>query len=136
MEKMDRLDNYEDMSRDMRAYLKTYGWHFNKALCDDAVSRMTGRDGKPLQAVGKEQVDEIMKQHNIKLKNNVGYDAVYVYNMAMADYYGSSLTDKQHVAMFVHDYLDDPDGAPTRALDEYVGRCIGEGTPVMWEDVL
>lgn len=133
---MDRLDNYEDMSRDMRAYLKTYGWHFNKALCDDAVSRMTGRDGKPLQAVGKEQVDEIMKQHNIKLKNNVGYDAVYVYNMAMADYYGSSLTDKQHVAMFVHDYLDDPDGAPTRALDEYVGRCIGAGTPVMWEDVL
>ena len=136
MKKMDRLDNYEDMSRDMRAYLKTYGWHFNKALCDDAVSRMTGRDGKPLQAVGKEQVDEIMKQHNIKLKNNVGYDAVYVYNMAMADYYGSSLTDKQHVAMFVHDYLDDPDGAPTRALDEYVGRCIGAGTPVMWEDVL
>lgn len=133
---MDRLDNYEDMSRDMRAYLKTYGWHFNKALCDDAVSRMTGRDGKPLQAVGKEQVDEIMKQHNIKLKNNVGYDAVYVFNMAMADYYGSSLTDKQHVAMFVHDYLDDPDGAPTRALDEYVGRCIGAGTPVMWEDVL
>ena len=133
---MDRLDNYEDMSRDMRAYLRTYGWHFNKALCDDAVSRMTGRDGKPLQAVGKEQVDEIMKQHNIKLKNNVGYDAVYVYNMAMADYYGSSLTDKQHVAMFVHDYLDDPDGAPTRALDEYVGRCIGAGTPVMWEDVL
>ncbi len=133
---MDRLDNYEDMSRDMRAYLKTYGWHFNKALCDDAVSRMTGRDGKPLQALGKEQVDEIMKQHNIKLKNNVGYDAVYVFNMAMADYYGSSLTDKQHVAMFVHDYLDDPDGAPTRALDEYVGRCIGAGTPVMWEDVL
>lgn len=133
---MDRLDNYEDMSRDMRAYLKTYGWHFNKALCDDAVSRMTGRDGKPLQALGKEQVDEIMKQYNIKLKNNVGYDAVYVFNMAMADYYGSSLTDKQHVAMFVHDYLDDPDGAPTRALDEYVGRCIGAGTPVMWEDVL
>lgn len=133
---MDRLDNYEDMSRDMRAYLKTYGWHFNKALCDDAVSRMTGRDGKPLQALGKEQVDEIMKQHNIKLKNNVGYDAVYVFNMAMADYYGSSLTDKQHVALFVHDYLDDPDGAPTRALDEYVGRCIGAGTPVMWEDVL
>ena len=120
----------------MRAYLKTYGWHFNKALCDDAVSRMTGRDGKPLQALGKEQVDEIMKQYNIKLKNNVGYDAVYVFNMAMADYYGSSLTDKQHVAMFVHDYLDDPDGAPTRALDEYVGRCIGAGTPVMWEDVL
>ena len=84
----------------------------------------------------KEEVEEIMKQYNIKLKNDVGYDAVYVFNMAMADYYGSSIPDKQHVAMFVRDYLDDPDGTPTRALDEYVGRCIGAGTPVMWEDVL
>lgn len=133
---MDRLDHYEDMPRDMRAYLKAYGWHFNKALCEDAVKKMTGRDGKPVQAIGKEEVEEIMKQYNIKLKNDVGYDAVYVFNMAMADYYGSSIPDKQHVAMFVRDYLDDPDGTPTRALDEYVGRCIGAGTPVMWEDVL
>lgn len=124
------------MPRDMRAYLKAYGWHFNKALCEEAVMNMTGRDGKPLQIIGKEEVEKIMEQHGIKLKNNVGYDAVYVFNMAMADYYGSSLTDKQHVAMFVRDYLDDPDGTPTRALDEYVGRCIGAGTPVMWEDVL
>ena len=124
------------MPRDMRAYLKAYGWHFNKALCEEAVMNMTGRDGNPLQIIGKEEVEKIMEQHGIKLKNNVGYDAVYVFNMAMADYYGSSLTDKQHVAMFVRDYLDDPDGTPTRALDEYVGRCIGAGTPVMWEDVL
>lgn len=133
---MDRLDHYEDMSSAMRAYLRTYGWHFNKALCDEAVSKMTGRDGKPLQPMKKEEVEELMKQHNIKLKNDVGYDAVYVFNMAMADYYGSSILDKQHIAMFVKDYLDDPDGTPTRALDEYVGRCIGAGTPVMWEDVL
>lgn len=97
---------------------------------------MKTRDGKPLQPMKKEEVEDIMKQHNIKLKNDVGYDAVYVFNMAMADYYGSSILDKQHVAMFVRDYLDDPDGTPTRALDEYVGRCIGAGTPVMWEDAL
>lgn len=133
---MDRLDHYEDMPRDMRAYLKAYGWHFNKALCDEAVSAMTGRDGKPLQPTGKEDVEKLMEQHGIKLKNDIGYDAVYVFNMAMADYYGSSILDKQHIAMFVRDYLDDPDGTPTRALDEYVGRCIGAGAPIMWEDVL
>ena len=120
----------------MRAYLRTYGWHFNKALYEDAVEKMTGRDGKPVQKMSREELDEVMKQYNIKLKNDVGYDAVYVFCMAMADYYGSSLSDKQHVALFVKDYLDDPDGTPTRALDEYVGRCIGAGTPVMWEDVL
>ena len=81
-------------------------------------------------------LDDVMKQYNIKIKNDVGYDALYVFSMAMADYYGSSLTDRQHVALFVKDYLDDPDGTSTRALDEYVGKCIGAGTPVMWEDVL
>lgn len=133
---MDRLDHYDDMPSEMRAYLRAYGWHFNKALCEDAVKKMKSRDGKEYQPMSKEDVEELMKQYNIKLKNDAGYDAVYVFNMAMADYYGSSITDKQHVAMFVRDYLDDPDGTPTRALDEYVGRCIGAGTPIMWEDVL
>ena len=133
---MDRLDHYDDIPKDMRAYLRSYGWHFNKALYQDAVSKMISRDGKPVQEMSKDELDEVMKQYNIKIKNDVGYDAVYVFCMAMADYYGSSLTDKQHVALFVKDYLDDPDGTPTRALDEYVGRCIGAGTPVMWEDVL
>lgn len=133
---MDRLDHYEDMPSSMRAYLRAYGWHFNKALCDYAVKRMKGKDGKELQPMSKEEVDDVLKQNNIKLKNDVGYDATYVFNMAMADYYGSSLMDKHHVALYVRDYLDDPDGTSTRALDEYVGRCIGAGTPVMWEDVL
>lgn len=133
---MDRLDQYEDMPREMRAYLSTYGWHFNKALCDDAVSKMVARDGKPVQPVSRKDIDEMMKQHGVKIENDAGYDVVYVFNMAMADYYGSSLTDKQHVLLFVKDYLDDKDGTPTRALDEYVGRCIGAGKPIMWEDVI
>lgn len=120
----------------MRAYLRANGWHFNKALCDDAVSRMTGRDGKPIQPVTKHELEELMKQHGLRLKNDIGYDAVYVFNMAMADFYGSSIADKMHVAMYVRDYLDDPDGTPTRALDEYVGRCIGAGMPIMWADML
>lgn len=133
---MDRLDHYEDMPGEMRAYLRAYGWHFSKALCEDAVSMMKGRDGKPVKLIEKKELDELLTQHNVELDNNVGYDAVYVYCMAMADYYGSSLPDKQHVVMFLKDYLDDPDGTPTRAMDEYMGRCIGAGKPIMWEDVL
>ncbi len=124
------------MPEDMRAYLRANGWHFNKALCDDAVSKMVGRDGKPIQPVTKHELEELMKQHSLRLKNDVGYDAVYVFNMAMADFYGSSIADKMHVAMFVRDYLDDPDGTPTRALDEYFGRCIGAGIPIMWSDMI
>lgn len=133
---MDRLDYYDDMPREMRNYLRAYGWHFSKALCEEAVSHMRGRDGKPIQPMEKKDVDDLLKQYGIQLKNDVGYDAVYVFNMAMSDYYGSSITDKQHIAMYVKDYLDDPDGTPTRAMDEYMARCIGAGTPIIWEDAL
>ena len=85
---MDRLDHYEDIPKEMRAYLRAYGWHFNKALYEDAVGKMTGRDGKPVQKMTKEELDDVLKQYNIKLKNDVGYDALYVFSMAMADYYG------------------------------------------------
>lgn len=133
---MDRLDHYEEIPGEMRAYLRAYGWHFSKALCEEAVSKMRGRDGKPVNPIEKKELDELLKQQGVELKNNEGYDAVYVYCMVMADYYGSSITDKQHAVQFVKDYLDDPDGTPTRAMDEYMGRCIGAGKPIMWEDVL
>ena len=71
---MDRLDNYDDMPREMRSYLRAYGWHFSKALCEDAVSKMKGRDGKPLQALGKDEVNAMLKQYNVELKNDVAYD--------------------------------------------------------------
>jgi hypothetical protein len=38
--------------------------------------------------------------------------------------------------MFVKDYLDDVDGSPTRALDEYYAKCIACGTPFSWEDYI
>lgn len=133
---MNRLDQYEDMPREMRAYLSTYGWHFNKALCEDAIGRMKTREGKAHKPVEKKEVEELLKQYGVELKNSVGYDAVYVFNMAVAGFLGSSIADKQHVAMYVKDYLDGPDGTPTRAMDEYMGRRIGAGTPIMWEDVL
>ena len=42
----------------MRAYLRAYGWHFNKALYEDAVSKMTGRDGKPVQKMTKDELSD------------------------------------------------------------------------------
>lgn len=133
---MTRLDTYEDLPQGMRKYLGTYGWHFSKALCDEAVSRMKDRNGSHIQSRSKEEVEDMLLKAGIELKNNVLYDATYVANMAIADYYGSSITDMTHVAYFVRDYLDDADGSPTRALDEYCGRCIGAGCPIQWSDVI
>jgi rRNA maturation protein Rpf1 len=51
-----RLDFYDDRPTSMKRYLKYYGEHFNKKLCNFAVSKMD--HGKA--PVPKEKVDEIL----------------------------------------------------------------------------
>lgn len=89
-----------------------------------------------LHPYDKDQVEALMKQFNVELKNDVEYNKVYVLNMVRADYMGSSIVNEQYACMFVKDYLDDVDGSPTRALDEYYAKCIACGTPFSWEDYI
>lgn len=136
-----RLDTYDKLPSGMGEYLATYGWHFSKKMCDWAVSRMkvkdpaTGKE-KRIEPLTKEYVEEMLKKYGVKIENDKGYDCVYAANMAKADYYKSSITDEQHLAMFVKDYLDDPDGYDGLPLTRFMADCIGSGTPVIWSDML
>lgn len=56
--------------------------------------------------------------------------------MCRADYLGSSITDEGHVAMFIKDYVDDPDGYDGLPFTRFYADCIGSGKPIMWEDML
>ena len=51
----------------------------------------------------KETVENLLKANNIKLEGDVGYDAVYVANMAKADFYGSSISDDMHLLLNADD---------------------------------
>jgi len=133
---MERLDTHETLPTGMRDYLSTYGWRFNKKLCDKAVSKMRGRDGKAVVPYTKEEVEQKLKQYGITLSDNLLYDPVYVANMAKSDYYGSSLQTEQQLFLFVKDYITDSDGDPNRALDEYISRCIGIGAGIDWGEYL
>lgn len=101
-----------------------------------AASKMKDRNGNKIHPYDKDQVETLMKQFNVELKNDVEYNKVYVLNMVRADYMGSSIVNEQYACMFVKDYLDDVDGSPTRALDEYYAKCIACGTPFSWEDYI
>ena len=59
------LDTYDDMPKYMKQYLRNYGWHFNKALCNYAVSLME-KGGQKLEPVSKEYVDKTLEQYNQK----------------------------------------------------------------------
>jgi hypothetical protein len=84
----------------------------------------------------KENLDTMLKTNNVNIENDVGYDALYVLNMAKADYHGSSITEDIKMIKFVKDYLDDPDGYDGIALTRFYADCIGKGEMIPWEDVL
>ena len=127
-----RLDFYDDRPSSMKRYLRYYGEHFNKNLCEFAVSKM--KHGK--QVVPKERVDEILQKYNIKLENNELYDYVYIYNMGNNDFLGSSITDEKHLAMYVKDVIDDEDGYDGIVFNRWYADTVVTGIPVEWEDML
>lgn len=127
-----RLDLYDDRPLSMKRYLKYYGEHFNKKLCEFAVSKMN--HGKaPVQ---QEKVDEILSKHNIKLEHNQLSDYVYVYNMGNNDYMGSSIQDEKHLALYVKDVIDDKDGYDGIVFNRWYADMVIQGIPIEWEDML
>ena len=132
---MARLDSRDKYPSGMEDYLAFNGWHFNKKMCDWAVSKMykinVAKRKEYISPYTKETVENLLKANNIKLEKDVGYDAVYVANMAKADFYGSSISDDAHLAKFIKDYLDDPDGYDGIVFTRFYADCIGSGTPIM-----
>lgn len=132
---MDRLDMYERKPAGMENYLANYGWHFSKAMCMWAISMMKDRENKPVKPKEKAELDELLKANAIKVEPK-GYDAVYVYAMASADFKGSSLADEAHILKYVGDYLGDVDGYEGIAFTRFYADCIAKGIPVQWDDML
>lgn len=124
----------------MEDYLSQNGWHFNKKLCEWAVGRMKRKNQlnkiDKISPYSKENLETMMKSNNVTIDNCVGYDALYVLNMAKADFHGSSILEESKLIRYVKDYLDDPDGYDGIALTRFYADCIGKGEIIPWEDVL
>lgn len=114
---------------------------FSKKLYEWAVSKMkvkdetTGKE-KKLEPWSKDEVDDMLKANGITIEHDKGYDVAYVANMLKADFYKKSLVDEAHLCKHIKCYLDDIDGDPCRAFDEFFATCIGKGIPVIWSDVI
>ena len=78
----------------------------------------------------------LLEKNEINLENKFGYDYVFVANMAKADYLNSSVADEAHLAKFIKDYCDDPDGYPELPFSRFYADIIAKGIPVIWEDMI
>lgn len=134
---MDRLDYYDITPKGMDAYMASHGRHFSKPMLQWAVSMMKDRKGGKIQVPEKKQVDDMLKAYGVSIERDKGYyDTLYVWCMAKADYLGSSIADEMHLVKYVKDYIDDPDGSPTRAFDEFYIKTVALGIDIPWEDMI
>lgn len=129
------LNTYLTMTA-FEEYVDQYGHNFNRKLYEFAVSLMKDRNGSGIRPLTKEQVTEWLKTQGVTVKNDIGYNVPYIYSMAKSDYFGSSIKDNIHLALFVKDFADDVDGYPERAFDFFVMSCRAKGEHIYWDDFL
>lgn len=135
------LDVYDLKPEGMTAYLRYNGYHFNKKMCDWAIGRMrvvnkaTGKEDT-IEPLTKDKVEEMLAANNVKLDNLLGYDHVYVANMARADFWGSCIKDEAQMARYVKDVIDDIDQKDGFVFNRFYADCCHNGLPIPWEDML
>ena len=137
------LDSFEIefMPIEMKAYLRNNGFSFSKKACEWAVSLLrkenpSTKTDEVIESWNKDQVDDLLKKHNITLENNVGYNYVYVCNMLVADKYKSSIPDEQHLALGIKDCIDDPDASPRLVFKQWVTHMDDSGIPIDWGNII
>ena len=128
---MERLDMYSRMPSGLQEYIESNGPHFNRKLCEWAVSKMIVKDDsgkeKKLEAWTQDEVEELLKKYGVQIKNDKGYDVCYIANMFKADFFKKSITDEAHLCIHIKCYQDDVDGDPCRAFDEFFWTEIHAG---------
>ena len=129
------LTQFDIMPAEMINYLRYNGPHFSKSLAQFAIGKMK-KDGKKLQAISEEQLETILKNAQVEIENDILYDALYVINMAKADFFGSSITTDTALAKFVKDYLDDEDGYDGIAFNRFLSDCARKGVVIRWDKMI
>lgn len=135
------LFHFIELPSDMKRYLRHFGMHFNKKLYEFAVSNMErkikGSDKtERMKPIDKSKFDETMKKYNIDLKYDELYDGVFVYSMAMSDFFESSLPTEKEVALYVKDYIDDVDKSDGFVFNRWLADMYFSGKAIDWDDFI
>lgn len=83
-----------------------------------------------LEPYSKDDVSEMLTKYNITLFRASEYDCVYVANMCKADFLGSSIPDEEHLAKYIKDLIEDPDGYTGLPFRRFLADCIGSGVVI------
>lgn len=135
----DNFTRYDEYPQAMLTYLRNYGPHFNRKLYEFATDKMTRiYDGKEkkITPYRKEDIEAIMRNNGIEVKNAQLYDCAYVASMCKADFLGSSITDERHLALYVKDIIDDIDAPDGLVFNRWYADMCYMGIAIDWEEML
>jgi hypothetical protein len=133
--------NMIDLPSDMKRYIRHFGMHFNHKLYEFATTKMQrkikGSDRtEKMMPIDKSKYDELIKKYGIMLEYDELYDGVFVYTMAMSDFYESSLPTEKEVMQYVKDYVDDVDKTDGFIFNRWVSDMYLEGVGIDWDDFI
>lgn len=122
------------------AYMEAHGPHFSERAVGWAASMMERRDAggglARIRPFTRDEVESMLSRHGQDIGGACIWDAVYAADMCRADHMGGSVMDEAHMARFVREYVDDPDGYEGMPFTRFVADCRGAGTPIPWGDII
>lgn len=136
------LFDLSEYPKDMKLYLKNFGFHFNKKACKEAIKGLrkknptTGKEEPLTDVKEKDEVEAILTKHGIKLDNHVLYDAVWAYNMLASDFWKEAIDDEAHLAKAVKCVIDDLDQPDGYLFNRWISDRLFAGHPIEWADLV
>ena len=108
-------------------YLRYYGAHFNKKLCDFACEQLDKAE------YSKEKLDILLQANKVELKNVKLHDAVYIANWAKVTFFGSGIPDEKYLVLFIKDIFEKEGDL---VFNRWYTDMVKRGIPVEWEDMV
>lgn len=136
MHNRENLTAYETMPESLAIYLSQNGPHFNKKCCEFAVSQMYKEDKEEFKPIQKGEIEEWLRAYGIKVKYAQLEDITYVANMCKADYFKGSVPTEQHLAMYIKETIDDPDGCEGLIFNRWIADMKWLGIAIPWNEFL
>lgn len=138
MHNRENLTSYEVMPEDLAIYMSHNGPHFNKKCCEFAISQMYKIDNngeeQEIKPYAKGEVEELLRAYNVKVKYAQLEDITYVANMCKADYLKGSVPTEQHLALYIKETLDDPDGCEGLVFNRWISDMRWLGIAIPWDE--
>lgn len=121
------LSEYDIKPKAFVNYLRYYGPHFNKKLCDFACEHLEKAE------YSKEKLDILLQAYKVELKEAKLQDAVYVANWAKSTFFGSGISDEKHLVLFIKDIFEKEGDL---IFNRWYADMAKLGIPVEWEEMV